>query len=492
MGLLNAPGIETIARVSRTHPEHRAATATYDAFISYSHASDRALAGSLQATLQRLGKPWYRRRALRLFRDDTSLSASPHLWPAIEEALQRSRFLILMASPDAANSAWVDREVAWWLDQRSPDTLLIALCDGELAWNPASCDFAPSAAMAVPPVLRGRLADEPFWIDLRAYRHGVSGRDSRFDHLAANFAATICGVAKEDLLSEEVRQQHRALRLAGSAVLLLTVLLGLAAWQWQVARAQRDRAEHTLAAATGTANNLVFDLVMKFRDAGVPTAALDDLLTRIRTLQDQLLQDAESSPELRVSQALVLFQNVDNRLSGGDTKAALAAARQARAILAGLVAATPQSGGYRFLLSVGEEKIGEGLMAQGDAAGALAAFRETLSLRNVLATAEPRNGEWQTNLSVAQERIGDVLAAQRDFAGALASYRDALSIRQDLARTDPGHSRWLRNLSIIEAKIADVLAAQGDAAGALANYRDSLAIAQVPKRTRATRCGSGT
>src|ERR1041385_1289642 len=105
MGLLNAPGIETIARVSRTHPEHRAAT--YDAFISYSHASDRALAGSLQATLQRLGKPWYRRRALRLFRDDTSLSASPHLWPAIEEALQRSRFLILMASPDAANSAWV-------------------------------------------------------------------------------------------------------------------------------------------------------------------------------------------------------------------------------------------------------------------------------------------------------------------------------------------------------------------------------------------------
>jgi predicted negative regulator of RcsB-dependent stress response len=95
-------------------------------------------------------------------------------------------------------------------------------------------------------------------------------------------------------------------------------------------------------------------------------------------------------------------------------------------------------------------------------------------------------------LSVAQERIGDVLAAQRDFAGALASYRDALSIRQDLARTDPGHSRWLRNLSIIEAKIADVLAAQGDAAGALANYRDSLAIAQVPKRTRATRCGSGT
>ena len=66
--------------------------ATYDAFISYSHANDKAVAAALQAAVQRLGKPWYRRRALRIFRDDTSLSATPHLWPAIENALDRSRY----------------------------------------------------------------------------------------------------------------------------------------------------------------------------------------------------------------------------------------------------------------------------------------------------------------------------------------------------------------------------------------------------------------
>jgi hypothetical protein len=65
--------------------------ATYDAFISYSHANDKAVAAALQAAVQRLGKPWYRRRALRIFRDDTSLSATPHLWPAIENALDRSQ-----------------------------------------------------------------------------------------------------------------------------------------------------------------------------------------------------------------------------------------------------------------------------------------------------------------------------------------------------------------------------------------------------------------
>ena len=62
--------------------------------------------------MQRLGKAWYRRRALRLFRDDTSLSESPELWRSIEQAFGHSRFLILIDSPDAAASPSVDKEVA--------------------------------------------------------------------------------------------------------------------------------------------------------------------------------------------------------------------------------------------------------------------------------------------------------------------------------------------------------------------------------------------
>jgi hypothetical protein len=40
---------------------------TYDAFISYSHAKDKPIASALQSVIQKLGKPWYRRRALRAF-----------------------------------------------------------------------------------------------------------------------------------------------------------------------------------------------------------------------------------------------------------------------------------------------------------------------------------------------------------------------------------------------------------------------------------------
>ena len=185
--------------------------AVYDAFVSYSHAKDKPIAAALQSVMQRLGKPWYRRRALRVFRDDTSLSATPSLWPSIEQALGNSRFLILLASPEAAASPWVNKEVSYWLDHKSADTLLIALTDGELAWDNAVGDFVWREGMPLPPVLTGRFASEPKWVDLRAYRDGADARDARFIEAGADFAAAIHGMPKEDLLSQEVRQQRRAL-----------------------------------------------------------------------------------------------------------------------------------------------------------------------------------------------------------------------------------------------------------------------------------------
>src|SRR3954447_21015510 len=115
--------------------------AIYDAFVSYSHAKDKPVAAALQSVMQGLGKPWYRRRALRLFRDDTSLSATPSLWPSIERALGQSRYLILLASPEAAASVWVAKELLYWLDHKSADTVLIALTDGEISYDEINGDF---------------------------------------------------------------------------------------------------------------------------------------------------------------------------------------------------------------------------------------------------------------------------------------------------------------------------------------------------------------
>lgn len=478
----SSPGmtdIDTAEPAAQIDPGDRAVTVFYDAFISYSHAKDKPLAAALQSVMQRLGKPWYRRRALRLFRDDTSLSASPHLWPSIERALGRSRFLILLASPEAAASSWVDKEVATGLSRNDLDTLLIALCDGELAWDEAAGDFSGSAAMPLPPALRSRFADEPFWIDLRPYREAVRSRDARFADLAADFAATVRGIPKEDLLSQELGQQRRALRLAGSAVVLLLALLGLAGWQWRVAQVQRDRAEHTLAVATQTASGLIFDLEQKFRDAGVPTTVIEGILARVRKLQEQLTQGGETSPELRLRQVAALMESADSLLTLGDTKGALASAQQACDIMRALSTSARDRTDYQFLLSACDGKIGDALSAQGDLAGALVAYRDSLGLMRVLTQQDPSNAEWQIVLSVGQDRIGDVLGAEGDLAGALATYRDSLAIRRAMTRKDRDNTEWQHDLSVSDGKIGDVLVAQGDLAGALTVYRDSLAIAKA-------------
>ena len=318
-----------------------AAAPAYDAFISYSHAKDKPVATALQSVVQKLGKPWYRRRALRLFRDDTSLAASPKLWPSIERALGQSPFLILLASPEAAASPWVEKELAWWLDHNSAGTVLIALTDGELSWDGAANDFRWSPPPPLPPALKGRFADEPRWIDLRPYRDGASARDPKFADLAADFAAAIHGAPKEDLLSQEVRQQRRALQLALSAVAALILFLALAGWQWRTAEAQRQRAERTLALATETANGLIFDLAQKFRDKGLPAAVSADILDRAGRLQTQLAAGGETSPDLRRSQASALSEKATTLLALGKTEDALATEKQAIAISQALVASNP-------------------------------------------------------------------------------------------------------------------------------------------------------
>ena len=66
----------------------------YDAFISYSHSADQRLAAALERALQAFARPWNRRRALDIFRDEGNLNLSAHLWGSIQpggsHACQRS------------------------------------------------------------------------------------------------------------------------------------------------------------------------------------------------------------------------------------------------------------------------------------------------------------------------------------------------------------------------------------------------------------------
>jgi len=230
----------------------------YTAFVSYSHAADGRLAEILQARLQTFAKPWYRRRAIRVFRDTTGLGLTPDLWESIRAALSSSEYFILLASEQAARSPWVDQEVGAWLDMGFADRLLIVWTDGTLSWDRAAGDFEWARTTCLPPRLRGTLRTEPLHLDLRWARSStdLSPRRPEFLDAIARLSSTLRGQPLDDLIGEDIRQHRRTRRLAGAAVATLSALLigavvaaGLAVQQRNIARQQSRVAEEQRAAA---------------------------------------------------------------------------------------------------------------------------------------------------------------------------------------------------------------------------------------------------
>jgi hypothetical protein len=236
----------------------------FDAFISYSHAADGRLAPQLQSGLQRFAKPWWRRRALRVFRDESVLSANPHLLSSIEAALAESAWFVFLASPDAARSEWVGREIGWWLEHRDPGRILPVVTDGDFVWDSDGDRLDMAASTAAPAVLAEAFVSEPRWVDLRwaRDRDDLELRDTRFRDAVADIAAPLHGVAKDDLESEEVRQHRRTVRTAIAAGAMLAVLAVVAAVagvfavvQRDEARDQRAEAEYQAEVASATAES---------------------------------------------------------------------------------------------------------------------------------------------------------------------------------------------------------------------------------------------
>ncbi|HZS52880.1 MAG TPA: TIR domain-containing protein [Bryobacteraceae bacterium] len=127
----------------------------YKAFISYSHEAD-AVTSAVQSALHRFAKPWYRLRALHVFRDQTSLAANPGLAASLENAMHGCDYLLLVATPQSAQSAWVKWEVACWLKERSAERILILLAGGEIVWNREQHDFDWDRTTSLPEELKGR------------------------------------------------------------------------------------------------------------------------------------------------------------------------------------------------------------------------------------------------------------------------------------------------------------------------------------------------
>lgn len=195
----------------------------YDVFISYSNEPE--LAPALQNGLRRLGRRWHRPYALRVFLDRTSLSANAHLWGGIETALAKADNFLLLASPAAARSEWVRREVEWWQSHRSPETFLVALTRGSISWDKVARDFDWNTTDALPDCLSGWFSAEPKYADLRwVTSEAISLRHSQFRSEVATVAAPVHRMTKDELEGADIQQKRKIRRIRDGVLTLLSVL----------------------------------------------------------------------------------------------------------------------------------------------------------------------------------------------------------------------------------------------------------------------------
>lgn len=193
---------------------------------------------------------------MRIFRDKTSLSANPALWHSIEQALSESEHFLLLAAPSSAKSSWVQREVRWWLHNRSAEKLLVVLTDGAIFWDEQAGDFNWERTTAIPSCLKGAFPAEPLYADFRAAK--ASGKyldaDPAYRGALLDIVAPLMGRPKDDLDSEDIRLHRKAKRTAWAVGAFIGVLGVIALVSMNMAHQRRKIAASRALASVATSN----------------------------------------------------------------------------------------------------------------------------------------------------------------------------------------------------------------------------------------------
>lgn len=273
----------------------------YTVFMSYNHETDGKRAPALQSALYQVAKPWYRERGMEVFRDETSLPMNSELTPSIQKALSESKYLLLLASPKAAQSSWVGKEVAWWLEHRTPKTLLIVLTEGNAPWDSTTQDFKWSETDAVPNALHGKFENERLLGDLRFAKTetDLAFQNPKFHEVVVQIAAALNGISPEEMESKEKRQHDIVKLWVGAIVVVVLTLLILFAGSEYYRAQQAQRAAYLAQAVstrlTGQPGQRVKSLDLLKKAAEIdPDAEVRDEAIKAMTLVDLIQSEKRS------------------------------------------------------------------------------------------------------------------------------------------------------------------------------------------------------
>jgi tetratricopeptide (TPR) repeat protein len=265
--------------------DHATQPFRYRAFISYSHRDERSAAW-LHKALERyriprrlVGRPSANgpvpARIAPVFRDREELPTATDLSRIVNTALEQSAALIVICSPPAAASRWVNEEIRAFRRLGRGERIYCLIVAGEPEATGAERCFPPALLEAQGPA--GSAATvEPIGADIRP------GKD-RPQKALLKLVAGLVGVGLDELTRRELQRRNRRLVAISAAALVgmsvASVLAGVAVLARNEADRQRVRAETEAATARQTSEFLVeiFQVVDPGEARGATVTARDIL-----------------------------------------------------------------------------------------------------------------------------------------------------------------------------------------------------------------------
>jgi tetratricopeptide (TPR) repeat protein len=508
----------------------------YRAFISYSH-QDQAWAQWLHKALETYRVP--RRlvgqttaagvipaRLTPVFRDRDELPSAIDLNRKVEEALGQSANLIVICSPRAAASRWVNEEVLAFKRLGRANRIFCLIVDGE-----------PNASNGA-----GRDAEECFAQTLR-FEMGADGQPTteRTEPIAADarvgkdgkanaklkLIAGLLDVGFDALKQRELQRRNRRMAAVTALALAVMVVTTTLAIDAMVARkaavVARQAAERRQKQAEGLVGFMLGDLNDKLSQVG--------RLDILEAVDDKAMSYFQSLPTTDVTDEALMqrakgLEKIGNvRLDQGRLPAAMESFQAAAKLSGTLADAAPddtarQIAYSRVLTFVGltdwnrgqldaaqrsfesaqtalqrdesrsandpqlllqltliDNNIGHVLEARGKLDEAEVQYRRMLAHCKRLVARKAVKPEWTSQLGSAHNNLGKLALMRGDLATAIVEYRADDTIESELSTRDPKDNNQQENTLLVRAILGRTLAMTGDVETGMRDLQQAVEMA---------------
>lgn len=354
----------------------------------------------------------------QIFRDRNDLPVAPDLRTQLTQELTHSANLIVVCSPSAARSSWVNQEILAYQRLHGDARVFALIVDGEpfASLNHfAELECLPEALrfQANPDGSRSDRPAEPLACDLR---HAADGKRMALLKLIAG----ILGLGLDELARRDHQRRLGLQRLISAAALVAVGVLSALSY---LAISARDLAEQRRLAAEDLINFMLTDLRERLEPIGRLDVldVVDEKVLAFYASQDHRQLSAEALS--RQSGAMHLLGEM--RDLAGDSDAAGRLFAQAAGITAELLRRDPTNSQRIYDHAQSSFWAGYPAYQAGDYAQAQHWFDQYLALARHLNSLEPHKPEWQLELYYALANQAVLLFERGQYNEAYQLFQEA-------------------------------------------------------------------